>query len=69
MLAFDFGVGGVHVGEHLRANGLAGLAAAVDVDLGALLLALVAVEDAQAECSCCRRRWTIDGMGLLVEEF
>ena len=40
-------VGRVHIAEDLRTRGFAGLLAAVDVDQRALLLALVAVEDAQ----------------------
>ncbi len=40
-------VGGVDIAEDLRPRGISQLVAAVDVDQRALLLALIAVEDAQ----------------------
>ena len=43
----------VHIAEDLRARGFAGLLAALDIDLGALLLALVLVEDAQRNVHAC----------------
>jgi hypothetical protein len=46
-VAFDLGVGGVDVAEDLLAGGLRQLAGAAYIDLRALFLALVAIEEAQ----------------------
>ena len=48
----------VHVAEHLRPRRFAGLLAALDVDLRALLLALVAVENAQRNADAQPQRLT-----------
>src|SRR5271155_812127 len=46
-VAAHFFVGGVDIAEDLRPRGISQLVAAVDVDQRSLLLALIAVEDAQ----------------------
>ncbi len=64
MIAFDLRVGGVDVAEDLGARGFAGLLALVDVDEGALLFALVAIEDAQRNVDAGAER--LGAVGIVV---